>query len=368
MKRLKIGIPVRGLNQYASGPNEYIIGLVSEFIRQTLGQHDIFLYYNMPIATELFSGATKRFIKGTNIFLWDHFLLPFALQRDAIDIVVFPKGTASFWCPAKKVTIMFDLGYFYPELNAYKFWNTLYMRFAMRIAAMQSSLLFTISEFTRQDVIRLLHVSPNRVHNIYGAASSQYQRVTDIKKLEEVKHQYQLPDRFIFYPTNLSPRKNFRRILEAFGKIQNKIPHHLVFTGHISWNTQDVEELLKQMSSRVHRVGQIPIEDMPCIYTLSDFAIYPSLFEGLGLPILEAFQCRTALLASNQTSIPEVTGDAAFIVDAYNVDDIASGLFRMATDADLKHTLSKAGYERAKLFTWEKSVEKLLEEIGNLKS
>ncbi|MBI5823950.1 MAG: glycosyltransferase family 4 protein [Chloroflexi bacterium] len=363
MKRLRIGISARGLNSFASGPNEYIAGLTGEMVRQAAGRHAIFIYYNTSRLLGRFAAANERVVPGNNAFLWDHLFLPLALLRDHLDLVIHPKGTIPLWSPAGKVPIMLDLGYFYPSLNAYKPSATLYTRTAMKFAARHSALIFTISEFTRRDVIRLLKVEPKRIYNLYGAASEQYQRVKDASRLEAVRKKYNLPDTFIFYPTNLSPRKNFPRLLEAFEKVQEKIPHHLYFTGQVSWNTKELDKQLERLSARVHRMGQVPVEDMAALYSLAQFAIYPSLFEGLGLPILEAFQCGTPLMVSDQTSIPEVAGDAALIVDAYSVESIAQGLIKMASDAKLRQRLISAGYEQAQLFTWEKSVKILLDAV-----
>lgn len=361
MKRLRIGISARGLNSYTSGPNEYIAGLTNELIHQAAGKHEIFVYYNTLRLLGSFAAANERVVLGNNAFFWDHLFLPLALLRDKLDLVIYPKGTIPVWSPSGNAPIMLDLGYFYPELNAYKPANTLYMRQAMQYAAWKSSLIFTISEFTRQDVIRLLKVKPERVYNLYGAASGQYKRVTDSSHLEAVQKKYNLSKTFIFYPTNLSPRKNFPRLLDAFEKVQEKIPHHLYFTGQISWNSQGVNKQLERLSPRVHRMGHVPVNDMAAIYSLAQFAIYPSLFEGLGFPILEAFQCGTPLMASNQSSIPEVAGKAALIVDAFSSESIAEGLLKMASDADLRKKLVSAGYERVQMFTWENSVKVLLD-------
>ncbi len=365
MRHLKIGISARGLNSYASGPAEYIDGLIGEIVRQTTGRHDFFIYYNNRQFLGRFPSAIERVLPATNPFLWDHIFLPIALLGDQLDIVIYPKGTIPFWSPAKKGTIMLDLGYFYPELNAYKAYNTFYMRHAMEYAARNSLLLYAISEFTRQDIIRLLKIESSRVYNIYGAASNLYQRITDNSQLEEVRKKYHLSAPFIFYPTNLSPRKNFRRLLDAFEKIYNDIPHHLYFTGENHWGSRQLTSQLDRLSARVHRLNHVLIEDMPSIYSLAHFVVYPSLFEGLGLPILEAFQCRTPIMVSNQSSIPEVAGNAALIVDAYDVDSIAQGLLKMAFDEELRQKLVRDGIERVKAFTWEKSVKVLLASIEN---
>jgi glycosyltransferase involved in cell wall biosynthesis len=234
------------------------------------------------------------------------------------------------------------------------------MRQAMKFAARKAWISFAISEATRQDAIRLFNMDPGKIHNIYGGASSEYRRIQDPGSLDLVRSKYSLVEPFIFYPASVSPRKNFARILQAFQRVQGEIPHHLYFTGHIGWNTSELEQPLQRLSQRVHRLGLVPADDMAAIYSLAQFAIYPSLFEGLGLPILEAFQCGTPLMTSNQSSLPEVAGEAALIVDAYNVDSIAQGLLEMARNEGRRKRLASAGYERVRRFTWEKSVASLL--------
>ncbi|MCC6260599.1 MAG: glycosyltransferase family 4 protein [Anaerolineales bacterium] len=362
-KKLRIGISARGLNSHASGPNEYILGLSGALVRRFSEKHELFFYYNTPQLLGTFPKTQEVIIHGDNALLWDHVLLPQALKKDQIDLIIFPKGTISLFCAPRVANIILDLGYFYPKLNAYKWGNTIYTKLAMRYAAKKAWLTFTISEFTRQDVIRILHTPPERTFNIYGAAAGRYSRLANDPSLAEVAKKYRLAKPFIFYPTSLSPRKNFPRVLEAFEKVKDKIPHHLYFTGNVGWNMRGLEKQLARLSERVHRLGAVPVDDMSALYSLAEFAIYPSLFEGLGLPILEAFQCGTPLLASNQSSIPEVAGTAALIVDAYSIDALAEGLVRMATDASLRNNLARLGYERAKLFTWEKTAQTLMEAV-----
>lgn len=145
----------------------------------------------------------------------------------------------------------------------------------------------------------------------------------------------------------------------------DKIPHHLYFTGGVSWNSDKViQRLSGPISERVHQLGKVPFEDMAALYTLAEFTIYPSLFEGLGLPVLEAFQCGSPVITSGETSLPEITGDAALIVNAYSTESIAAGLFRLATDAGLRSELRRSGFDRAKLFTWKQTVSQALDHIA----
>ena len=360
----RIGISARGLGKVFSGPNSYIEDFTRELIRQAQN-YEIHVYYNSSSSLGFFEGAFEHIVPSSNLLLWDHVLLPQQMKQDNISLAIFPKGTISFSPPCQVIPIMLDLGYFYGKLNPYKRLNTIYMKRAMRFSAKKAASIFTISEFTRQDVIRLLNIPPAKVLNIFGAASESYRPVQDPPVLSNAKTRYELKEPFIFFPTSISPRKNFSRLLDAFESVKDRIPHHLYFTGSLSWNSANVIRRLNgSISARVHQLGKVPFEDMAALYTLAQFTVYPSLFEGLGLPVLEAFQCGSPVITSGETSLPEIAGDAALIVNPYSAGSIAEGLFRLATDAGLRLTLRRKGFDQAKLFTWKKTVGKALEHIA----
>lgn len=361
--KAKIGISARGVGAAFTGPNSYTRDFTQELIRQA-HNFEIHIYYNSPKHVGFIDGGVEHVVPGSNLLLWDHVFLPLQMKRDNISLAIFPKGTASFFPPCKTALITLDLGYFYDELSPYRRLNTIYMKHAMRHSARKADAIFTISEYTRQDVIRFLGVPGNKVMTIHGAASSSYRPVRDPAELNGIRRRFDLREPFIFFPTNVSPRKNFMRILDAFESIQDSIPHHLYFTGNITWDAGEVFKRLEgPISNRVHQLGEVPREDMAGLYTLAQFTIYPSLFEGLGLPVLEAFQCGSPVLTSNETSLPEIAGDAALIVDAYSVDSIAQGMYRMGTDASLRSRLTRKGFEQAESFTWKKTVKKVLQHI-----
>lgn len=357
---LRIAIAVRGLSNRFSGPREYIQGFADEIVRQR-SNHQIYLYYNRSDLIGGIPNAVERCLHSRNRFLWDHLLLPIALRIDEIDLVICPKGTIPLWTPCRAVAIIHDLGYFYPHLNAYKTLETMYMRPMLRYTARRSWGIFTISEFTRQDVIRLLAVPPAKVETIYGAPSELYDSVDDTHQFDLIRSRYHLQEPYIFYPTSLSPRKNFNRLLDAFESVQYLIPHHIYFTGGLSWKSKDITKRLKgPLASRVHRLGIVPQEDMPILYSLAHFTFYASLFEGFGLPLIESFCCGTPVLTSSKSSLPEIAGTAAFIVDPYSVDQIAEGLIRLAKDADLRAQLKQNGFSRASKFSWRKTISRAL--------
>ena len=357
MPPIKIGIAARGIDNRVSGPNEFTHGLIRAFLEFNQ-DIQLYLYYDSSNPKNLYPKARERVLSSKNRLLWDHILLPKELRHDNLDIVIMPKGTIPLYTPCRTIAIMHDLGYFYPNLNAYKFLESIYFRLNMRYTARKAWGIFTVSEYTRQNVLRLLPVKHDKVTTIYEAPHDRYQRITAPNQLAILRERYHLQEPFIFYPTSISPRKNIIRVLDAFESILDVIPHHLYFTGSLRWNASNIMRRLEEsaLHSRVHLLGAVLPEDMPGLYSLSQYAIYPSLFEGFGLPVVEAFRCGTPILVSDLTSLPEVSGDAALIVDGYSTESIKQGLLRLAQDEALRQTLIQKGYNRVKEFTWTRTI------------
>jgi len=364
MEPLRIGISARGLNSYFSGPREYIEGFVSAFVRLA-APHQVYLYYNTDKFKGRYPQAIERILPETHYLVWDHIQLPMALARDAIDLAIYPKGAISLFSPCRAASIILDMGYFYPKLNAYKMLDTIYQRAILKYSARRAWGVFTISQHTADDVVRLTNITAAKVQNIYGGVYEHFAPVTDKPMLRSVRERYNIQTPFIFYPTTISPRKNIERVLDAFEQVQGAIPHHLYFTGKMSWKSSAAEERINgSLSARVHRLGSVAPEDMPSLYSLAEFTIYPSLFEGLGIPLLEAFKCGSPTLTSDQSCLPEVAGDAALIVEGYNVNSIAEGMKKLAQSPSLRADLRQKGFERVKRFSWENTTQTALEWIN----
>ena len=218
----------------------------------------------------------------------------------------------------------------------------------------------SVSQNTKSDIIKLIGTDENKIKIVYEAADSKYKKTIDIIKLKEIKAKYKLCDKFIFYSGSLSPRKNMVRFLLAYDKIKAKIPHKLVLTGGRSWNDRNVREIINQMGESVIKLGYVNDEDMPFVYNLADLFVYPSLYEGFGLPPLEAMACGCPVITSNTSSIPEVVGDAGVMVDPHDVDELAKAMYEVLTNYDLRESMVKKGLERARKFSWEKCARECL--------
>ena len=325
----------------------------------------IFLYFNNPLHEKLFdSSAVKQSYNLNNRFVWDQVWLPQALKKDHIDITLFLKGTIPVLHSGHSAVIFHDLGYFDNVLRPYRVPDTLYMKKMMPKAARDASIIFTVSEYTRKEALRIFNPDPRKIKVCYQNCSPIFEPVIDQQKRGLIRNRYHLPEKFIFCPISISPRKNLSRILAAFDKIKDKISHDLVITGGQS---SKEKKLMYRITSgfypRVHVLGNVPYEDMPGLYSLADFAIYPSLLEGFGMPVLEAFRCDCPILTSNITSIPEVAGEAAYLVDPYDTDQIAHGMLMLATDSSLRQMLIIKGRRQAKIFSWEKTARIILDSL-----
>jgi glycosyltransferase involved in cell wall biosynthesis len=218
------------------------------------------------------------------------------------------------------------------------------------------------SESTRSDVIELLGVSSDRVRVIYPGVDECFRRVQDTDVLADVRRRYRLPERFVLSVGTLQPRKNLTRLIEAYGQLRADGDTKLVIAGGAGWMYEGifrrVEEL--RLQSEVCFPGYVADVDLPALYTLADLFVFPSLYEGFGLPPLEAMACGTPVVTSNVSSLPEVVGDAALMVDPRDVGALANAMGRVLSEPSLRGAMVQRGLVQARSFTWSRAAEELL--------
>ncbi|CAG0934668.1 mannosyl-N-acetyl-alpha-D-glucosaminyl-diphospho-ditrans,octacis-undecaprenol 3-alpha-mannosyltransferase / alpha-1,3-rhamnosyltransferase [Thermoflexales bacterium] len=244
------------------------------------------------------------------------------------------------------------------------------------------------SQATKNDLIELFGTPAEKITVLYSGVEARFAPVHDRTELDRVCAKYQLPRPFILSIGTLQPRKNYGRLIEAFGQLvaarsstsplrgsahalsaergragRNVSPgYHLVITGGQGWMAEPIFEQVKRsgLESRVHFPGFVDDVDLPALYSAADLFAYVSLYEGFGLPLLEAMACGTPVVGSKVSSLPEVIGEAGLQVDPRDVADIAHALQQMIEQPDLRARSIELGLERAKLFTWDKAARELL--------
>jgi glycosyltransferase involved in cell wall biosynthesis len=226
------------------------------------------------------------------------------------------------------------------------------------------------SKSTRQDLIDLLAVDPARVSVLYPGVESRFQPIEDAEQLAHVRAKYRLPPRFALGLGTLQPRKNFDGLVEAFqllldqnGLASDLVDLHLIICGGQGWMFEPTLAAIERtgLDSRVHLPGFVDDADLPALYSLASVFVFPSWYEGFGLPVLEAMACGTPVVAADNSSLPEAVGEAGLMVQAGDTQGLARAMGSVLTDEDLRLRLVSAGLEQARAFRWEDAAQQLLD-------
>jgi glycosyltransferase involved in cell wall biosynthesis len=281
----------------------------------------------------------------------DSWFLSRALSELKHDDLFFSPGyNTPLFCRSPFVFTIHDLSHVYcPEISSPLL--RLYYATVMKRACGRAARILTVSEFTKKQIIDWSGVSPEKVLNVGCAVDPEYQPDGD---------SYGLPFSYFLSVSNRKRHKNEFRIVEAFARANLDSRTHLVFTGE---PVADLVRLIKahQLLSRVDFIGVVPEAKLPSLYRSAEALIFPSLYEGFGIPILEAMACGTPVVTSNVAAMPEVAGDAALLVDPTAVGQIAEAIKRIVRDTSLRRRLRDKGLKRSAQFSWQSTAEKVRE-------
>jgi glycosyltransferase involved in cell wall biosynthesis len=220
------------------------------------------------------------------------------------------------------------------------------------------------SENTGRDLVELLNVPAEKISVVPPGVGREFRPVRDTVHMNEVRARYHLPQWFILFVGTIEPRKNLARLISAYGQLRRHtgLPHALVLAGNPGWLNEGIYEQVGKEGLNEHVLfpGFVADADLPALYTLADLFAFPSLYEGFGIPPLEAMACGTPVVASNNSSLPEAVGRAALLVDAEDVDGLADAMARVLGDATLRARLADMGRAQAARFTWSAAAARLL--------
>ncbi len=324
--------------------NEYIIYLPSESTS------------DMPAPR---AGWRYEIIPNTK--LWTILGLTRALitNRD-LDVFFSPTHYGPFFAPCPQVISILDLSYkYFPDLFKKKdlYQLLLWGKYSIK----QAKKIITISQSSKSDIIKEYEAKPEKVVVVYPGIK---QDKTTKRKMDSLKGKYNIEGDFILFVGTLQPRKNLVRLIEAFKKVSSDYKDlKLVVIGKKGWLFEEIFKapLESGIENRVVFLDFVPDEDLPEFYRKAKCFVLPSLYEGFGLPILEAMKYGCPVLTSNISSLPEAGGDAALYFDPYRVDDIAEKIKQVLKDKKLRDIMIEKGYEQVKKFSWEESAKQVLE-------
>jgi glycosyltransferase involved in cell wall biosynthesis len=307
--------------------------------------------------------VTDRFLN----IIWHRLRLPLPaeLLTGPVDVFHSPDFTLPPLARARSLLTVHDLSFLRHPESAHPAQRAYLVQAVPRSVARADHVLAD-SQNTKTDLVELLGVPPTRVTVVYPGIEPRFQRMTDPELLAGVRARYHLPDRFILHVGTLQPRKNLVRLIEAFHqligtttegrRLKSETSHlKLVLVGEKGWLYQEIFNAVQRpgLAENVMFLGFVDDADLPAIYSLAELFVFPSLYEGFGLPVLEAMACGCPVVCSNASSLPEVAGDAALLVPPTDVDALTDAMAQVPGDAALRSRLIEAGYAQASRFTWE---------------
>jgi glycosyltransferase involved in cell wall biosynthesis len=284
--------------------------------------------------------------------LWTQAGLSTEMLISPPDVLFVPSHVLPLITPSRSVVVVYDVGHrFFPRAHGLLEW--LYLEWAIRRHVRVATRLLTISQASKRDLVRLYRADPARVDVAYPAVEDRFKPASDAE-IAAVRARYALEGPYVLHLGTIKPRKNLPRLIRAFALARVPSDTLLALGGLTTFGAGDVDRAVAETgtSSRVHRLGYVADADLPALYSGAACVAIVSLYEGFGMPALEALACGAPLVASNRGSLPEIVGDAGVLVDPLDLGSIATGLERVLGDTSVQQSLRAAGPRRAAAFDW----------------
>jgi glycosyltransferase involved in cell wall biosynthesis len=352
-------------------PGRTGVGYYTEHLLQHLAREveatgdELVVVSNQPIDTQVPLPAHVRVHDGHRFPVrigWMQLRAQRALDAVQPDVAHFTNGMMPIGSPVSTIVTVHDMSLrLYPRCHPVR--RLLLNRPLMQVAIRHAASIVTVSESARRDLLRLHGIAADRVSVVHEAASPAFRPITGRARLDEVRSKYGLPERFVLYVGTIEPRKNLPRLMDAFAQARRRgVPHHLVCVGPYGWSSRDLAGRIDRLGIKpaVHFTGYASVDDLPAIYNLGEFFVFPSLYEGFGLPVVEAMASGLPVITSNTSSLAEVAADAALTVDPASTDAIADAIVSAATDESLRADLARRGLRRARAFSWTQTAKEML--------
>lgn len=315
--------------------------------------------------------------------LWEQFALPKAAREAGCDILHCTSNTAPVNSSIPLVVTLHDIIYMESSYSriltgsatAYQKFGNAYRKLVVPRVVQKSRKIITVSEFEKNRIGDFFGMKgDSRLTAVYNGVSEHFKPVTDPAELKRVKEKYHLPDRYFFFLGNTDPKKNTKGTLKAFSDFisQTGSDHRLVM---LDYDRSELDKLLeeignKELINRIVLTGYVINTDLPAIYCQSDVFLYPSLRESFGIPMLEAMACGVPVITSNTSSMPEVAGSAACIIDPFKPAEITEAMIMLVNDTKMRSGMIENGFVQAAKFSWRamaQSVVGIYNEVGSRK-
>jgi glycosyltransferase involved in cell wall biosynthesis len=361
--KLRVGIDIHSIGSRKGGNETYYRELVRG-LATTPSDHEFILYYTNLVTSQP-CNLNGRFslepIRPSSRALRIPLGFPWRMRKDKLDVF-----HAQYIVPpfpsCKTVVSIFDLAHErYPEF--FHPWEGRALRTLVRWSAKRADRIVTVSHFSARDLVEIYGVKPENITVVYLAASDEFHPMDRDSCGEYVRKEYGLSRPYILYAGRLQARKNLVRLVESYSRLQQKgIQEDLVLVGKQDWQADVILECVRKhgLEAKVRFLGYVPGKDLPYLHNAARLFVYPSIFEGFGLPVVESMACGTPTITSYGSSLEEVVGDGALLIDPLSVTSMAEAMEKVLLDPVLRQSLSERGLARSGKFSYRTAAEKTL--------
>ncbi|MFO7166958.1 MAG: glycosyltransferase family 1 protein [Chloroflexota bacterium] len=291
---------------------------------------------------------------------WEQLLAPALLRLGRADVYHGVLNVMPLACPVPAVVTIHDLSAFlFP--HTFRRVNRTYTRWAIRVSCRRAAHLIAVSEFTKREIVRWMRVPPERITVTYDAVDARF-APPDPAEVERFRRAKGLPERFVLFLGTLEPRKNIPLLLDAYAMIARSTDAPLIIAGSKGWLYEPILARAEQLGlgDRLRFAGYVDQAEQHLWYAAATLFAFPSLYEGFGMPPLEAMACGTPVVVSSSSSLPEVVGDAALTVSPSDPEELAEAMHRLLADGELRQELRARGLRQAQRFSWRETAERTL--------
>ncbi|GAA4811391.1 glycosyltransferase family 1 protein [Litoribaculum gwangyangense] len=375
--KMRIGIEAQRLfRPHKHGMDRVALELIKKL--QVIDKDNEYFIFVKPDQDTSAISETSNFniveISGGPYPYWEQIKLPLIASAYKCDILHCTSNTAPLYVKSPLVTTLHDIIYMeesvLKQITSKASWyqkiGNIYRRIIVNGVVKKSHCLITVSDFEKKNITGFFNEKTiKNIKTIHNGVSDHFLKSPDVIELNKVKTKHNLPDQYMLHIANKDPRKNTKNVLKAFKGFLNTttVDYKLVLLGY---NEKDLLTVLSEINAKnlidkVVLLGYVSDQDLPAIYRLSQLFLFPSLREGFGIPIIEAMACGVPVITSNSSSMPEIAGDAACIVNPMESEAILQGILKISSDSEYKNELIRKGLERCEQFSWDNMALQVLD-------
>jgi glycosyltransferase involved in cell wall biosynthesis len=367
---VRIGIDARKLHDFGIGT--YIRNILHELAAIDATTEYVLFCQPDDVAIASSLGPNFRAVRDTSghYSIAEQISIPFAVKRERLDLFHAPHYVLPALTPSRSVVTIHDcIHLMFPEYLTHRLGHA-YAHALLWTAAHKSDRIFTVSEQSKRDILKFFKVPPEKIVVTPNAIDERFKETPSEEHVVQTRERYQLSHAYLLYVGNIKPHKNLERLIEAFHLVreQGRPELELIIIGDEISKLQSLRRAVHkyQLHRYVRFLGFVPDKTLAVLYRLASVFVFPSLYEGFGLPPLEAMASGTPVVTSNVSSLPEVVGDAAILVDPYRAEAIADGILQVLRSTHLRDDLRRRGLERVKAYSWRRSAERVREVYGDV--